>query len=717
MPVRTLTNRLFKLHLLLILGFAAALQLRAQTASPAPRPEARARQIVARMSLAEKLRELHGTASHGRFRHVLPVRRLGIPELRVANGPAGVGPADDRPQKPATALPAPIALAATWDPRAAYRYGAVIGAEARDLGYGLMEGPDINIARVPQNGRTFEAFGEDPFLDGLLSVQEIRGIQSRRVIADVKHYDANNQETDRFLVNERIPLRALHEIYLPAFRASVVRGHAAAVMCAYPKVNGAYNCQNPYLLETVLKHGWHFPGFVTSNFGATHSTVPSALAGLDLEMPTGRYFDAKLAAAVQAGKVSQAQLDRKLVRRFATMMRLGVFAAWPQRPLPVKADGAIARRIAEEGVVLLKNSPVHGRPLLPLSSAGLHSLALIGPYAAQAMTGGGGSSHVVPLYTVSPLAGLQARAGAGVSIRFNDGADPAAAAALARRSQLAIVMVGDRETEGRDHPITLSGNQDALVAAVAAANPNTIVVLKSGSVELMPWVNRVPAILEAWYPGEEDGKAVAAVLFGDVDPSGRLPLTFPRRLADLPAHTRAQYPGVPIPGAKPIQLFRRRQALPMQVVYSEGLDVGYRYYDAHHIAPLFPFGYGLSYTQFRFSRLRITPSRLAIAAAHPAAEISFRVANTGRRAGAEVAQLYIGFPAAAGEPPQQLKAFARVSLAPGRSRRVTLRLPLSRLRVWSQARGWHAVPGSYAVLVGASSRDIRLRGRLQLRGR
>ncbi len=709
--LQTLTCRAKRLP---VWGLAMALAGCHGTQNPARHSsaEARARRLVARMTLPEKILELHGDPSPQHFRHLAAIPKLGIPRMRLANGPAGVGPADDQPQQPATALPAPISLAASWNPQLAYSYGVIIGKEARARGYALIEGPDINLARVPQNGRTFEAFGEDPLLTAAMAVGEIRGIQSRHVIADVKHYDANNQETGRFSVNEQISRRTLHEMYLPAFRASVVRGHAAAVMCAYPKINGVFNCQNSYLLETVLKRGWHFRGFVTSDFGATHSTVRSARAGLDLEMPGGHYFASKLEAAVQAGKVSQAQIDRKLVRRFATMIRLNVFTPWRQSPLPAKRDGAAALRIAERGMVLLKNAAVHGHPLLPIAAAGLHSIALIGPYAAHAITGGGGSSHVVPLYTVTPLSGLQARAGVDVKIRFNAGAQPQTAAALARRSQLAIVMVGDYETEGRDHPIAFSGDQNALVQAVLAANPRTIVVVKSGSAMLMPWADRAPAILEAWYPGEEDGAAVAAVLFGDYDPSGKLPLTFPRRLADLPAHTPGQYPGIPIPGAQPVQ-FYKWQVKPMQVTYSEGLDVGYRYYNARHLAPLFPFGFGLSYTHFRFSGLSITP---AASSASPgnAVRVSFMLANTGQHAGAEVAQLYVRFPRAAGEPPWQLKGFRRVKLNPGESRRVTLSLPLSRLRVWNARDGWRAVPGSYRIAIGDSSRDLRLRGQLRL---
>ncbi len=654
--------------------------------------DARARRLVSQMTLPEKIQELHGIRDRDHYRYVPPVPRLHIPPLRIANGPAGVGPAGDDPQKPATALPAPISLAATWDTAAADRYGVIIGREARDLDYGLLEGPDINIARVPQNGRTFEAFGEDPYLVGRMAVAEIQGIQSRHVIADVKHYVANNQETDRFHIDEIIGERTLREVYLPAFRAAVIEGHAASVMGAYPKVNGVYNCANVPLLDQVLKKEWGFDGFVTSDFGAVHSTVPTAMAGLDLEMPPGIYFGAALEKAVRSGEVPVAVIDEKLIRRFRTMMQFGLFDHPPElKPIPAKADGAEARTLAEEGMVLLKNAG----DVLPLDRARLHLIAVIGPYAAAAMTGGGGSSHVIPLYTVNPVDGIRRRAGSGVTVEFNDGSDVSKAASLARSAEVAIVMVGDHESEGHDHPLTLAGNQDALVEAVAAANPHTVVVLKTGSAVLMPWVDRVPAILEAWYPGEEDGNAVAAVLFGDVNPSGKLPLTFPRRLTDLPANTPEQYPGVD--GV---------------VHYSEGIFVGYRHFDARGIQPLFAFGFGLSYTTFAYTHLAVAPARLTVAAAATrSVGVDLNVTNTGRRAGAEVVELYLGFPSTATvpQPPKQLKGFARVVLAPGQTRRVHLEIPPHALEYWNTgAHRWEVQPGTYRVMAGASSRDIRL---------
>ncbi len=659
---------------------------------------AQARKLVAKMTLQEKIEELHGLRNRVHLRYVAPIPRLNIPALRVANGPAGVGPADEVKQKPATALPAPISLAASWDVNLAHRYGVVIGREARDLGYGLLEGPDVNIARVPQNGRTFEAFGEDPYLVSRMAVQEIEGIQSQGVIADVKHFDANNQETDRMKVDEVISQRALREIYLPAFRASVEEAHVGAVMAAYPKVNGVYCCADSELLTVILKQEWGFKGFVTSDFWAMHSTVPSALAGLDLEMPNDQYFGAPLQKAVESREVPMSVINDKLERRFGIMMKFGLFAHHLKlRPIPSRRDGREALEIAEQGMVLLKNAGGE----LPLDAKKLHSIAVIGPYAAEAMTGGGGSSHVVPLYTIDPVKGIEHFVGRKVEVKFSSGSDIPDAVTLARSADVAIVMVGDHETEGRDHSLELAGNQNQLVEAVAAANPHTVVVLKTGSAVLMPWVNSVPAILEAWYPGEEDGNAVAAVLFGDVDPSGRLPLTFPRKLPDLPAHTPQQYPGVD--GV---------------VHYSEGIFVGYRHYDEYGIEPLFPFGYGLSYTTFAYSNLTVARDENFFADnGKRALTVALDITNTGKRAGGEVVELYLGLPSTAAlpQPPKELKAFAKVYLKPGETRRVTLELPGSSLACWDTSRrGWTILPGTYRVMLGSSSRDILLESTLDV---
>jgi beta-glucosidase len=661
------------------------------------------------MTLDEKITELHGVGSAEHKRYVDPIPRLHIPALKVANGPCGVGPGDEHHQLPATALPAPISLAASWDVSLARDYGVIIGSEARDLGDDLLEGPDINIARVPQNGRTFEAFGEDPYLVGQLSVNEIQGIQSQGEIANVKHYAANNQESNRFSVNEIVSERALREIYLPAFEASIVQGHSASLMSAYPQVNGHFCCENDELENKILKGEWNFQGFITSDFGAVHSTVPSALAGLDLEMPSGKYFGDDLKAAVQSGQVPMSVIDDKLVRRFRTMMQFGLFDnPSPPKPIPAHEDGAVACRIAEDGMVLLKNDNNE----LPLDMGKIHSIAVIGPYAAKAATGGGGSSHVMPLYTVDPVDGIQSRAGTNVEVKFDDGTNIDQAVTLARLEDVAIVMVGDHESEGRDHSIALAGNQDDLIKAVAAANPHTIVVLKTGSAVLMPWVDQVPAILEAWYPGEEDGNAVAAVLFGDVNPSGKLPLTFPKQLSDLPANTPEQYPGVN--GV---------------VHYSEGIFVGYRHYDAQKITPLFPFGYGLSYTTFSYTNLTITarnkPSNTVFIGdpntifSRPVVDVAFDVTNTGNRPGQEIVQLYLGLPATADvpQPPRELKHFAKIPLQPGQTAHVRFELDGQALACWDDDYyAWEVLPGPYRVMVGGSSRNTPLAGTFEVKG-
>lgn len=649
--------------------------------------QARAKALVQRMTLQEKVRELHGVWAPDHYRYVPGVKRLGIPPLIMTNGPAGVGPGNTNPQLRATGLPAPIALSSTWDPNAALRYGKVEGRETRDVGAGMLEGPDVNIARNPQGGRTFESYGEDPYLSSQIVVSDIEGIQSEDVIANVKHYVANNQETNRFGINEIVGERALREIYMPAFHAAVTRGDVASVMCAYPRVNGEYNCANKSLLTDVLKKDWKFSGFVVSDFGATHSTVASAMAGLDLEMPTGKYFSSGLESAVRAGKVPMPVINDKLVRRFSKMMEFGLFDAPPVvKPIPVLADASVARSIADEGAVLLKNE----NGVLPLHADQLHSVAVIGPYAVEGHDGGGGSSHVIPLFTILPKNGIHARLSMNTGLRVLDGANIAAAQAAARKADVAIVIVGDQDSEGHDQPLTLPWKQNQLVEAVAEANPRTIVVLQTGSAVLMPWLGKVAAVLETWYPGEEDGNVLADLLFGRVDPSGKLPLTFPAAKSDTFARNAMEYPG----NGKTVD-------------YTEGIEVGYRWYEAHQVKPLFPFGYGLSYTTFRISKLSVQH----VDAVHHHVTLSFVVTNTGKVAGAEVAQVYVGFPSIAegNEAPRQLKGFERVALQPGQSRTVTIQLAAPAFSYWSTSRhAWVVQPGKYELMVGDSSADCPL---------
>ncbi len=676
-----------------VIAAAVAVPVHAATRAT-PTPHDRAVAIVAQMTLDEKISQLHGIRTSTEFRTVPAIPRLGIPKLLLTNGPAGVSTGGIT-QPSATALPAPIALAASWDLRQATAYGDLTAQEVRSVGRNVLEGPTVNIARIPVNGRTFEGYGEDPYLSAQFAVGDIKAIQAGGVLANVKHYFGNNQEANRLAVNDDIDERTMREIYLPAFEAAVKDAHSATVMCAYPKINGTFNCENRSVLTTILKREWGFDGFVFSDFGAVHSTVGSANAGLDLETPTGKFFNSTdLKAALANGSVKLSTLNEKLVRRYTKMIEFGLFANPPTTsPIPAQAHGAIARHLAEEGMVLLKNSPVGGTPVLPLSRSAVKSIALIGKDAAK--TGGGGSSHVKPLYTVTPSAGLRSRAGSGVTVTANDGTDTASAAAAAKAATVAVVMVEDSESEGHDRTsLALTGNQDALVSAVAAANPRTVVVSKTGGPVLMPWVNQVPAILQAWYPGEEDGNAVADVLFGAFNPSGKLPLTFPRRGSDVPANTAAQYPGVD-----------------GTAHYSEGIFVGYRHYDAKQIAPLFPFGYGLSYTSYGYANLKITKGTGANVT------VEADVTNTGTRTGADIAELYVGSPSspAVPEAPQELAGFQKVLLTPGQTRHVTFTLNARSFSYWSlSAHGWRIAGGRYQIRLGGSSRNQPLSGTVTL---
>lgn len=681
-------NRVIPAFLLFVFvsAYAQTPAPRTQSAAAASDTVERARALVARMTLDEKIDQVHGIRTAHHFRYVPGVPRLGIPSLGITNGPAGAGKGQQTPQLRATALPAPIAVAASWDVDLARRYGVLAAREARALGSDLLESPDVNIIRIPQGGRSFESFTEDPYLDSRLAVASINGIQSQGVLANVKHYIANNQEADRLSINEQIGERALREIYMPAFKAAVQQANVASVMCAYPQVNGAFNCQNERLLTDVLKKEWKFKGFVMSDYGAVHSTVPSALNGLDLEMPTGKYFSGALKTAVEQGTVPVSTIDEMLVRRYAAMMRFGLFESRSQpAPIPVLQDGQTARQMAEQGMVLLKNNS----SLLPLDNRTVKSIALIGPYAVRAKPGGGGSSHVIPLYTIEPADGIATHL---IYKRFDvlDGCDIQAAVAAAKQDEVAIVMVGDDDREGHDQPLELSGTQNALVEAVAAANPRTIVVLKTGSAVLMPWLHSVAAVLEAWYPGEEDGNAIADVLFGDVNPSGKLPITFPASVQQTFAQNPAYYPG---DGHK--------------VRYGESIEVGYRWYQSQNVQPLFPFGFGLSYTTFSFSDLKVVPGSTG---SH-SAEVHFRITNTGRRAGAEVAQVYVGFPSLAegNEPPRQLKGFRKITLAPGKSQEIVVPLHAQAFSYWSvKNHTWRVEPGKYKIMVGSSSQDLPL---------
>jgi len=839
-------------------------------------PHERANLLLAQMTLDEKIEMVHGElpAPYGFYN--APIPRPGIPALTMADGPAGIRVArQDVNEGKATALPAPIGLAATWDLTAAKQYGDLLGHEAWATGHNVVLGPQLDIARVPVFGRLFEALGEDPRLAGEMAVRYIQGIQGHPVVATAKHYQMNTQEENRFEADAQLDERTLQEIYTPAFEAAVKDGQVGSVMGAFNKVNGIYSCENRHLLIDILKQQLGFQGWVMSDYEAAHSTVETANAGLDQEMPNGIFFSDRLREATQMGQVSVTTLDDKVHRILRTMFAFGLFDQPVQiTPLPVQEHGKLAREIAGKGVVLLKNAD----GLLPLAQPEVRSVAVIGADADNNIAGGG-SSVVQPTYFVSILEGIRRRAGEGVRVEYAEGTDPASAAALlpgpppvpssiltptdsgpeahglhaeywtntrfegapmlvridrqvdlnlgffnysifntsslttppeltnaisvrwtgditmpatgnytlslthlgmarlyldgqlliedpgitletrsvtmylaagqshalrieyaadrpeqhtpllgeaspsgmigakvrlgwqhpadaippamqeaavlARLSDVAVVVVRDYRNEHADLPgLILSNEQDLLIQVVATANPRTIVVLATGGPALMPWLDQVPAVLESWYGGQEQGNALAGILFGDVTPSGKLPVTFPRSDHETPVSSPEQYAG--------------RDGFVAS--YSEGLGVGYRGYDQFGIEPLFPFGYGLSYTSFAYAQLRVEPQTTD--GTRPI-QVCFTVSNTGNRVGAEVAQIYLGLPASTSEPPRRLVGWAKVELEPGETEEITVAIdpnatahPLSYWEV--NKNGWETASGDYQVYVGASSRDIRL---------
>ncbi|GAB4234344.1 MAG: hypothetical protein Kow00109_07370 [Acidobacteriota bacterium] len=793
--------------------------------------EQRVDELVGRMNLDEKTTFVYGETPM----NLRPIARLGIPRLLLADGPLGLR------WEQATAFPAAIALAASWNVDLAERFGRAIGREWKNKGRHMWLGPGMNIIRIPQNGRNFEYYSEDPYLASRMAVAAVRGAQSEGIIATPKHYVANNQEYQRYSIDIRVSERALREIYLPAFRAAVVEGGAWAVMAAYNQVNGAHCTENKWLLQDVLKDEWGFRGLVVSDWGASHSTVGTANNGLDLEMdgnnPVGAYWgQGQLKAAVENGQVAEATVDDKVRRILRAMFSTKVLSEpHPAPNLQMTEHWSLARAIAQEGMVLLKNEG----NLLPLDPQASQTLALIGPNLAEARTGGGGSSQVTPYRAVSPLEGIRDAVGPNVTLlevpgsylgggsipaapeewlrvpqaenpgvigdyftnmnlqgnpagrrydrtidfdwgsggpfggfpadhfsvrwsgrlrvpesgnyligtvsddgvrvyldgeliienwtdhaatldqteRYLEGGrdyqliveyyenggdavirfgclkndlleDAVAAAAEADTALLFVGLSADLEGEGWDRPsMDLPEQQVELIQQVSAVNPRTVVVIIAGSqVGMENWIGGVPAVLQAWYPGQEGGHAIADILFGRVNPSGKLPMTFVRRWEDHPAF--GLYPGG---------------------IYSDDIYVGYRYFDTFGVEPLFPFGHGLSYTTFAYDDLEIDASQLVETGF---VTVRCRITNTGGRFGQEVVQVYVRDPeSTVGRPEKELKAFAKVPLFPGQSRTVQFELGPEAFAYWHPGlRAWHVEPGRFEILVGASSRDIRLEG-------
>jgi beta-glucosidase len=650
----------------------------------------RVSELLAQMSLAQKVAMMTGTGG-SYVGNIAAIPALCIPAMNLEDGPAGVGDGMSN----VTQLPAPVDVAATWDTAAEQEYGSVIGAEQAAKGTTVDLGPTINIVRDPRWGRAFESLGEDPYLAGQLSAADIRGVQSAGTMAQVKHFAVYNQETNRNTSSDNavVSTQAEQEIYLPAFQAAVQQGAASSVMCSYSWINGTAACQNPYTLGTVLRQQFGYTGFVTSDWGATHSTAASANAGLDMDMPgNDGFYGTALVNAVNSGSVSTATVNTAVSQILTQMFAFGEFdkapGGSPSATATSSAHQADATQLAEEGTVLLKNSG----SVLPLTSSDT-SVAVIGADASTSVqSDGGGSAGVNSSGTVTPLQGIEAAAPAGTTVTYNNGSSDSSAASAASAASVAVVFANLGESEGSDlSSIDLGTTQDNLITAVAAANPDTVVVLNTGSAVTMPWLSSVKGVLEAWYPGQEDGTAIASVLFGGTDPSGHLTVTFPASLSQVPASTTAQWPGT---GGT--------------VQYSEGIDVGYRWYDSKSLTPLFPFGYGLSYTTFSFSNLNVGPLT-----AGGAATVTATVTNTGTRSGADVAQLYVTDPSASGQPPLQLEGFQRVNLAAGASATVTFTLTQQNLQYWnSSSNAWATSTGNYGISVGDSSASLPLAGTL-----
>jgi beta-glucosidase len=810
------------------------------TACSGPSVDSRAAKLLSQMTLEEKADMLSGTGFESR-----PLPRLGIPAMKMTDGPLGVR------RGRATAFPSGVAMAASWDTSLTGKVGRAIAVETAGKGLNVLLGPCVNIHREPQGGRNFESFGEDPFLAARMAVSYIRGMQGQGVMATVKHFAANNQESERFSINAKIDERTLREIYLPAFKASVQEAGAWAVMGAYNRLNGPYCCANPWLLKDVLKNEWGFKGLVMSDWGAVHDVDSTLNGGLDLEMPGGQFLtQAAVLEAVRAGRVDSKTIDDKVFRMIRTMLAAGLFDSTRTGKAAVDTAGqrAVALRAARESAVLLKNDG----GLLPLNRKKIRSIAVIGPNGLTAAVGGGGSSQVDPSRVVTPLDGIRSKAGQSIevltargvpsetdltpidsvnlvpsgrsrrhgligeyfpnrdhrgapavtridpTVDFNwgdeaphpklpadefsvrwtgnlvptesgvysigigsddgsrlyldgkllvdnwgqhglmfktgrvelkagsahpiriemfegpGGADAvlawknesvgktdelALAVEAARQADVAVVFAGSTnrtESEGFDRPdLRLDPAQEDLIRAVTRANPNTAVVLTSGAAVLMnSWIDSVQSLVEVWFPGQEGGAAIADILFGDVNPSGKLPTTFVRSWEDCPAYGR-------FPGENG------------HVDYTEGIFVGYRYFDKKGIEPLFPFGHGLSYTTFDYGDLRISPSRIG---ADGKVIVRLNLRNTGTVAGAEVVQVYVSDEQASVERPvKELKAFRKVPLEPGESRKLSFSLDKTALSFWDPStKDWKAEPGKFKILVGGSSRDIRLEGEFEL---
>jgi beta-glucosidase len=704
-------------------------------------PEERADLALKQLTLDEKLALLHGNGmahaeqwqmplthlANGGAGYVEGVKRLGIPPLVISD--AGYGVRDSGANgRYSTAMPSSLGAAASWDTESACAFGTVIGQELRAQGFNMTLGGGVDLTREPRNGRTFEYAGEDPLLAGTVVGNLMKCEQAQHVVGDIKHYVMNDQETGRFFVNAEISKRAMQESDLLAFHIAISIANPAAVMCSYNRINGDFGCENAYTLRDVLEKEWGFKGFVISDWGGTHSTEKASAAGLDQEQPMADFFGPKLKEAVEAGKVPLSEIDDHARRILYAEFLSGIIDDPPQQSVvDVERGFSVSQQIEEKSIVLLKNSPT----VLPINPSKVHSIAIIGGHADVGMLSGGGSAQVDPpggnaimppgkgatiwqkpvWFPTSPMKALQAKL-PNAKIDFDSGADPSSAANLAKSADLAIVFAYQWLSEDMDLPsLSLSDNQDALIEQVASVNPHTIVVLETGTAITMPWADKVAGIVEAWYAGSSGHRALANVLVGDVNPAGKLPLSFPKSEADLPHPDAPKIPsesqvragdvadnGAPTANASAHAGYA--------VHYDEGPEVGYKWYEAQNKKPLFPFGFGLSYTTYAYSALSIDSS---------ARKARFTVKNTGRRPGTEIAEVYARLPKGSDQGFKRLAGWQRISLAPGQSQTVEVVIDPRVLQTFDEtSNGWTLTPGEYAVSVGSASDDTPLSGTLRI---
>jgi beta-glucosidase len=708
-----------------------------------PATEAKIASLISKMTLQEKVAMIHASSSFTSG----GVKRLGIPEITTSDGPHGVRPEfgrdwtlDEGVDDAGTYLPTGNTLASTWNPQLGYAYGSVLGSEANYRGKDIILGPGVNIIRSPLNGRNFEYLSEDPFLISIMATGYIKGVQDQGVSACVKHYAANNEESDRGTVNVQMSERALREIYLPGFKAAVTKGHVNALMGSYNKFRGQYATHNKYLMNDILKEEWGFKGLVMSDWGSVHDTKDALLYGTDLEMGTDlmlmystvsqtaatkeqkagniydRFFLADPAIAmVKNGSVSVSLINDKVRRilrvMYKTKMIDGKRAAGSYN---TKGHQQTALKVAEEGIVLLKNKA----NLLPLKETAIKSIAVIGQNAMRENSMGGGSSQVKAKYEITPLQGLKSLLGSGTTVSYSQGyiiaknqkADQALikqAVAAASSADAAIIFCGwthgydyskwddnAYDAEGVDKPnMDMPFGQDELIKAVLKANPKTIVVLMGGGpVDMSGWIDDANAVIEGWYPGMEGGNALAEVIYGKVNPSGKLPMTFPKKLDDSPAHKLGEFLGKN-----------------GEVHYNEGIFVGYRYFDTYKVQPQFAFGHGLSYTTFDYSDLNVEKAGNTV-------KVTVRVKNAGTLAGAEVVQVYVNQnKPAVQRPDKELKSFEKVFLKPGESKVLNLVLDAEAFQYYSDAsKDWVHEAGNYTIMVASASDDVRGRRTIAL---